>query len=569
MHVENVQFKRGIFQGDSLSPLLFILAINLLSLLLNRRCSGYQIDGLNVTHILYMDDLKGFCKSYESLKNMINVCYKFSTDIGMSFGLSKCKVVNIVKGEYKKLGGISIDNEGGTIEELGEDEVYKYLGVDELNRIKHDQMKEKIWAKAKGKLRKLLESQLNSKNLFEAINECMLPVITYSFGVVNWLEGEIKDLDVKIRKMLNMNRVFELKSDVDRLYTPRKAGGRGLQSVWDAFRAALCRISHVLSKSNCILLGMCARADKKCLFSIQKKAEKFAGDRDLKLPDSFEQKPVLSQARVISGAVRDHILNERMINWENKPQHGAYMKLLTQKGLNRKLSFAWMGKCHIDAHTESYICAAQELALFTRYHEKHILKTRPDDRCRVCKQEAETIFHLLSGCGVLAKKEYFDRHNAVCQYVHQQILKAYSIPCDDNWVRHTPEDVIIQPNVEVVYDQVLTTDRPTGANRPDILLRDKKQKKTFIIDVSCPCDTNVATKENEKVAKYSALKNELKRMWGGECIVAPVVIGCLGAASNETKMHLEKIPASVKMTMCQKITICGSQKILQSVLGRR
>ena len=28
--------------------------------------------------------------------------------------------------------------------------------------------------------------------------------------------------------------------------------------------------------------------------------------------------------------------------------------------------------------------------------------------------------------------------------------------------------------VEIAYDQVITTDRPTGANRPDLLIREKK-----------------------------------------------------------------------------------------------
>ena len=58
---------------------------------------------------------------------------------------------------------------------------------------------------AKTKLRKLLESQLNSKNLFQAINECVVPVLSYSFGIVHWLENDVKEVDIKIRKMFEIN----------------------------------------------------------------------------------------------------------------------------------------------------------------------------------------------------------------------------------------------------------------------------------------------------------------------------------------------------------------------------
>ena len=60
--------------------------------------------------------------------------------------------------------------------------------------------------------------------------------------------------------------------------------------------------------------------------------------------------------------------------------------------------------------------------------------------------------------------------------------------------------------VEILWDMVINTDRAVGANRPDIVIRDKGEKKTYIIDISCPSDVNVATKENEKMAKYSALR---------------------------------------------------------------
>ena len=566
--VDNIMIKRGIFQGDTLSPLLFIIAINPLSLLLNRRCSGYTLSGLNVTHSLYMDDLKGFCSSYASLRKMVLLIESFSHDIGMSLGLSKCKVVNLRAGKYASLGGVELAG-GGVVEELKTDEVYKFLGVEELDGIRHDIVKAKAWANAKTKLRKLLESELNSRNLFQAINECIVPILSYSFGIVHWLESDVKELDIKIRKMLHMYRVFEIKSDVDRLYLSRRSGGRGLLSIWDVFQCTICRVAHYLANSQEDVLMACAKLDSGCLFSVQKKAQKFSSSNAPKLPENFGTKPLLAQARLVSSVMRASITESRELSWKEKPQHGAFRNLLVEHQLSLKKSFLWLSKCHIDPGLESYVCAAQELALFTRYHEKYILKSRLDDRCRICKKESETIFHILAGCGVLAKRDYFDRHNAVCKYVHFEILKHYAIPCGTNWFVHTPRDVIIASNVEIIYDQVLTTDREVGANRPDILVRDKTERKTYIIDISCPCDVNVIKKEAEKISKYGTLKRELTRMWGEECLVVPVVIGGLGAVSNDTELHLEKIPGNISLAMCQKITLMGSKKILNDVLARQ
>ena len=96
-----------------------------------------------------------------------------------------------------------------------------------------------------------------------------------------------------------------------------------------------------------------------------------------------------------------------------------------------------------------------------------------------------------------------------------------------------------------------------------------KKKMTYIVDVSCPCDVNVGLKENEKIAKYGVLRKELTKMWGGDCIIIPVVIGGLGAVSKDAERHLKSLPGDVKMTLCQKITVLGSNRILQSVLSRK
>ena len=141
---------------------------------------------------------------------MCDIIEEFTCDIGMEMGLSKCGVIHMQKGKYAKLGDVTLKS-GGVIKELGNEEVYKYLGIEELVGISHDKVKEKVWKKAKAKLRKLLETELSSKNLFMAINECILPIISYTFGVVNWLEGELKQLDINIRKMLHMYNAMLIK----------------------------------------------------------------------------------------------------------------------------------------------------------------------------------------------------------------------------------------------------------------------------------------------------------------------------------------------------------------------
>ena len=60
-----VSILRGIYQGDSLSPLLFVMALMPLSTILNGTGKGFVVDKgyLVLNNLLYLDDLKLFAKS--------------------------------------------------------------------------------------------------------------------------------------------------------------------------------------------------------------------------------------------------------------------------------------------------------------------------------------------------------------------------------------------------------------------------------------------------------------------------------------------------------------------------
>ena len=63
-----IKIKHGIFQGDSLFPLLFCLALIPLSNKLNNMGYGYKIFDGTINHLFYMDDLKLFAKNDQDLE---------------------------------------------------------------------------------------------------------------------------------------------------------------------------------------------------------------------------------------------------------------------------------------------------------------------------------------------------------------------------------------------------------------------------------------------------------------------------------------------------------------------
>ena len=136
-------------------------------------------------------------------------------------------------------------------------------------------MKEKVINGMKKKLRVILATELNSRNVITAINEVVAPTVSYTFGVLNWNETEIDGIDKAVRKLPNMNKMFEIRSNVDRLYVSRRQGGRGLISVREAFNATNIRLAHYIQNRKERTIEVCAELDKKKKISVIKRAEKY------------------------------------------------------------------------------------------------------------------------------------------------------------------------------------------------------------------------------------------------------------------------------------------------------
>ena len=131
MQSQPIQIQRGIFQGDSLTPLLFCIPLIPLTNELNRADCGYQVHGTEkkISHLLYMDDLKLLGRNEDDLKNVIKTVQTISKDINMNFGLEKCARICLKRGRVQSK--MHIGNIENDIKELDPRKAYKYLGTEE------------------------------------------------------------------------------------------------------------------------------------------------------------------------------------------------------------------------------------------------------------------------------------------------------------------------------------------------------------------------------------------------------------------------------------------------------
>ena len=122
----------GIFKGDILPGLLSILSLFPLSWLLNTSNIGYRINwqGDIISHLLFMDDLKLFAANDHQLASMIKIVNKFSDDIGMTFGIDKCKKLTNQRRKIVQMENIQLDK-GEELKSLELNQEYKYLGFGE------------------------------------------------------------------------------------------------------------------------------------------------------------------------------------------------------------------------------------------------------------------------------------------------------------------------------------------------------------------------------------------------------------------------------------------------------
>jgi len=316
----------------------------------------------------------------------------------------------------------------------------------------------------------------------------------------------------------------------------RNQGGRGLISVEDCVNIEKLNLDKYMVKS------------KEKLISAAQIVLEVAGEGET------------------GSEYKDRVKLERIKKLQGMEMHGKWIR--ENEGAHPN-SFRWVASGFVDKRTEGFAFASQEQAIQTNWLSSRISGGDLDNRCRVCKKFPETVAHVASGCTVLAQQDYKKRHDRMGLRVYWDLCKKYGIKHSVRWYEETPDDVRVSScgKFEIWWDKPVNTSKRLEHNRPDLILIDRANKHWTIIDFSVPNDKNVRAKEDEKIAHYSELAKEIRKIHHVKTKIVPIVIGSLGVVSDRIEKNLKYLDIDHCFLCLQVTAVLGTVIILRNTLN--
>ena len=117
----------GVRQGGILSPYLFNIYVNEISLELNKQDIGCTFQNCQINHLLYADDLVLISPSSKGLQQLINCCTYVGNNLNIIFNDSKTVCMTICNTSFRKCKTPFPDMYMND-QQLNNVDVFKYLG---------------------------------------------------------------------------------------------------------------------------------------------------------------------------------------------------------------------------------------------------------------------------------------------------------------------------------------------------------------------------------------------------------------------------------------------------------
>ena len=578
---------KGVKQGCPCSPLIFNMAIDPLLDALQRLDQGFHMGERQITVQAYADDILLIAESEHGMQQQLDVVQRYCEHTGMQLAPAKCKSMSFTFRHGRRetaYTDLRLNNESIPMASIQHH--LEYLGIAVAGR------KSAKSTHAQSRLQKITReidqvglSALKLNQKIDAYKKLILPQLDYEMlnGVAQL--NKLKALDRQIR--VNINRSLNISSlPKDTFYTGWKDGGLGLYrlkervhtltlrtftGLWNSKDLHTRELFRILSmeelklrevdtESPIQLTAEHINGNSRGTHNLLVRAAQAADQLNVMMqiengvlsytnPETQEQEP--ADTHKILKLLHTKLRKEHLHNLQQLPMHGHSFFSLE----NNPISNYFLGNFQspVDDRIVQFSINARTNSIDCGQFER--MNHRGEGLCTLCHQEA-TLQHKLNGCRHL-KHTFKRRHNTICDIIRETLQKKLH-------VRRIHEDSTLRG----LEQQRLPGE--TGALKPDLWFR--HNDTLYIIEVTIPYANGATTLQeryDEKVNKYTALRQEFEDTFGEKVKQLTVVVSSLGAIHKQSKQDLKTIfPEKSVLTRLLKrmviATLRGSLILLNS-----
>jgi len=446
----NITLRRGVKQGDPMSPLLWNLILDPLLRQISATGLGIPLGPERLPSLGFADDLGLLSRKANEVQDLLRLAHTYLTKAGMSVAADKCVAYEIrPTGKTWVMQDPALTIGEGRIPFLGPADSIKYLGA----RIAP-------WAAGsnadvEGKfasgLEKLSKAPLKPPQKLVLLKTHYLPKFLGALRTAEASSRLLSKLDGMVRAAVKEWLKLPACTSTAFLHTSVRDGGLGILSLRQAVPRALLRMATVMLASHdpvvkqvAVITGMNERMSGK------------AAKLGLKWPMT---KRAVMQAKG----------NER------RSQRAAWAKLANtgQQGKGVEEFFdapeanTWLyDPCTLAPGEFMLACKMRTNTCQVKASLAAMCPGMPT-KCRRCHLEPETLGHVVGGCS-FTKKLRIARHNKIVDALAERVAQHA------DW--------------EVQKEQVVATNDPVYGPllRPDLIFINRPNGHALVVDVTVP-----------------------------------------------------------------------------------
>ncbi len=514
------QFKKGIFQGDPWSPIIFLTVFNpLLEKLKVEQQYGYDLHGKKIITTPFADDFNLITTHKSTHQRIINNISSWTKSMGLKLKPVKCRSLSITTGKPTPVS-FTLDNI--PLDTL-DTSPHKFLGSTITFSGKQQETYNVIYEHLTSRMKHIDCMEIRSEYKLKIYKDYLLPATRFILTVHELTKTNLRRLDTHVNQYLKKWSGLPRSATPAILHTDQFYSIKSIQELYEECHT-IAYTSTKIKGDDIVNHALDTKLQREQSWSskhstICQSASNFQTvTKDLPNSSSLDQ---------IKSNIKKSIHSKHQTtSWNhisNLACQGEFIRIWDIQDVD----YTWKSDLHnLPRGVAKFLINSVLNTLPTKDNLRRWGKVL-SEACGLCGNR-ETLGHVLSGCPVaLEQNRYTWRHDSILHQLAEFIKTHYDLDSDTEiYCDAGGRPWTIPPDVLVTSD------------RPDLVIISRKNKTISIFELTVPFEINIKKDHQYKCHKYAHLAIDLQKCNYSVRFYA-VEIGCRGLVSleNTNRLH--------------------------------